>query len=247
MRIDLFTTCLTDNFFPEAAVSVVNVLRRLGLDINVAADQTCCGQPAFNTGMLDEARSVARHMLDVFDRSEVVVTPSGSCCAMVRHYYPMLLADEPKDLERARSLGSRMFEFVEFIEKVLQVDWSPWRLKYSGVATYHYSCHLRGIGLTDEVPRLLSKIDGLRLEPLEKWDQCCGFGGTFSVKYPHISGALVTDKVACVERSGAEILVVNDGGCSLNIAGLLHRRRSPVRVLHVAQILDAAMENGSRG
>jgi L-lactate dehydrogenase complex protein LldE len=244
VKVDLFTTCLTDTFFPDVAVAIVNVLRRLGVEVDVPADQTCCGQPAFNTGLFDEARAVAAHMLDVFERSETVVSPSGSCCAMVRHYYPMLFADYPKDLERARALADRLFEFVEFVEKVLHVDWRPWRLRYPVTATYHYSCHLRGLGMTDEVPRLLGKIDGLELRPLEKFDQCCGFGGTFSIKYGHISGALVKDKVDCVERTGAEVLVVNDGGCSLNIAGHMHRRGSPIRVMHIAQILDAAM-NGS--
>ncbi len=241
MNVDLFTTCLTDNFYPRVAVSVVNVLRRLGMDLDVPAEQTCCGQPAFNSGHFDEARDVALHMLDVFEHSETVVTPSGSCCAMVRHYYPMLFADHPSDLARAEALGAKLFEFVEFVEKVLRVDWRAWRLRYEASATYHYSCHLRGLGMTDEVPRLLAKIGGLELRPLEKFDQCCGFGGTFAVKYGHISEALVNDKVDCIERTGAEVLVCNDGGCTLNIAGVLHRRSSPIRVMHTAEILDAAM------
>ncbi len=243
MNVDIFTTCLTDSFFPQVAVSVVNVLRRLGIIVDVPVGQTCCGQPAFNSGLLDDARAVAAHMLDVFEQSETVVTPSGSCCAMVRHYYPMLFADYPAELERARALAAKLFEFVEFLEKVLRVDWRPWGLRYPAVATYHYSCHLRGIGMTDEVPRLLGKIEGLELLPLEKFDQCCGFGGTFAVKYGHISGAIAQDKADCVERSGAKVLVVNDGGCSLNIAGVLHRRGSPVRIMHVAQILDEAMNH----
>lgn len=241
VKVDLLTTCLTDTFFPQVAVSVVNVLRRLGLEVDVPADQTCCGQPAFNSGLLDEAREVAAHTLDVFERSEAVVTPSGSCCAMVRQHYPMLFADDPKDLARARALGAKLFEFVEFLEKVLKVDWGPRRLRYCTSATYHYSCHLRGLGMTDEVPRLLARIDGLDYRPLEKLDQCCGFGGTFSVKYGHISEALVNDKADCVERTGAEVLVCNDGGCTLNIAGLLHRRASPIRLMHAAELLDVAM------
>ncbi len=247
MKVHLFTTCLTDNFYPEVAVSVVRVLRRLGIEVDVPADQTCCGQPAFNSGLLDDARQVARHMLDVFEPCECVVTPSGSCCAMVRHYYPVLFADEPGQLARAHALGAKLFEFVEFVEKVLQVDWTPWRLHYEGSATYHYSCHLRGLGMTDEVPRLLTRIDGLDVRPLEKFDQCCGFGGTFAVKYGHISEALVNDKVDCVEQTGAEILVCNDGGCALNIAGVLHRRGSSIRLMHAAQILDAAMNGRGSG
>ncbi len=241
MNVDLFTTCLTDNFYPNVAVAVVRVLRRLGIDVDVPPDQTCCGQPAFNSGFLDEARAVARHMLDVFADSEIVVSPSASCCGMVRHYYPVLFADYPTELERAKALGNRLFEFVELLEKVLTVDWTALGLRFEGTATYHYSCHLRAIGLTDEVPRLLAHVDGLTLEPLEKFDQCCGFGGTFAVKYPHVSEALVNDKVECVERTGAEILVCNEGGCALNISGLLHRRGSAIRLMHVAEILDAAM------
>ncbi|MBN1345878.1 MAG: (Fe-S)-binding protein [Phycisphaerae bacterium] len=241
MKVDLFTTCLTDNFYPDVAASVVGVLRRLGIDVDVPADQTCCGQPAFNSGFLDEAREVAAHWLDVFEPCETIVTPSGSCCAMVRHYYPVLFADYPRDLERARTIGGRLFEFVEFVEKVLKIDWTPYQLRFDASATYHYSCHLRGIGMTDEVPRLLAKIEGLELRPLEKSDQCCGFGGTFAVKYGHISDALVGDKVDCVERTGADVLVVNDGGCALNISGVLHRRGSKIRVMHAAQILEAAM------
>lgn len=250
MKVDIFTTCLTDNFYPRVAVSVVNVLRRLGIDVDVPAGQTCCGQPAFNSGALDEARQVARHMLDVFEGSPTIVTPSGSCCAMVRHNYPILFADYPTELESARSLGARLFEFVEFIENVLRVDWRPWRLRYEASATYHFSCHLRGIGMTGEVPELLAKIDGVDYRPLEKMDQCCGFGGTFAVKYGHISEAIANDKADCIERSGADVLVCNDGGCSLNIGGVLHRRGSRVRLMHVAEILDAAMsaERGeSRG
>jgi L-lactate dehydrogenase complex protein LldE len=245
VKVDVFTTCLTDNFYPQVAVSVVNVLRRLGAEVDVPGDQTCCGQPAFNSGFFDEARQVAVHMLDVFSDSEIVVTPSGSCCAMVRHYYPVLFADYPSDLERARALAGKLFEFVEFVEKVLYVDWRPWRLRFDASATYHYSCHLRGLGMTDEVPGLLAKIDGLDYRPLEKMDQCCGFGGTFAVKYGHISEALVNDKVNCIEQTGAEMLVCNDGGCALNICGALHRRGSRVRVVHTAEILDIAMEGGS--
>jgi L-lactate dehydrogenase complex protein LldE len=246
VKVDLFTTCLTDTFYPNVATSVVNVLRRLGIEVDVPTGQTCCGQPAFNNGLFDEARKVATHMLDVFEQSETIVTPSGSCCAMVRHYYPMLFADDAGNLGRATALGTKLFEFVEFVEKVLRVDWRTWQLRYEASVTYHYSCHLRGLGMTDEVPRLLAKIEGLDYRPLEKMDQCCGFGGTFAVKYSHISEALVTDKADCVERTGADVLVCNDGGCTLNIAGLLHRRRSRVRMMHAAELLDVAMSDRGR-
>ncbi len=244
MNVDIFTTCLTDTFYPDVAVSVVNVLRRLGLRVGVPRDQTCCGQPAFNSGFMDEARQVASHMLDVFEDSELVVTPSGSCCAMVRHYYPMLFADEPEQLRRAEALAGKLYEVVEFFTRAVSVDWAPYDLHVDATATYHYSCHLRGIGLPDTaVPDLLANVRGLDLRPLEKHDQCCGFGGTFAVKYGHVSEALVNDKVDCVERTGADVLVVNDAGCALNIVGALHRRGSKIRLMHAIQILDAAMRN----
>src|SRR5689334_9094072 len=173
MRVSLFVTCLTDQFYPEVAVAVVRVLNRLGVAVDFPQDQTCCGQPAMNSGYIDEARSVAAHMIDVFDGAEAVVTPSGSCCAMVREYFPHLFEHDAGMHARAVRLADRTFEFVEYLDKVLRVDWSRWNLTYDAVATYHYSCHLRGIGMTDEATRLLSRIRGIEYRPLEKLEQCC--------------------------------------------------------------------------
>ena len=241
MRVSLFVTCLTDLFHPEAAESVVRVLRRLGVDVGFPEDQTCCGQPAINSGLTDDFRAVARRMIDVFADSAYVVTPSGSCCSIVREHYPQAFDDDPVMQPRAEAMAAKTFEFVEFLEKVLQVDWSAWNLAYPAVATYHYSCHLRGLGLTDEVDRLMSRIDGLEHRRLEKLDQCCGFGGTFAVKYPEISGAIARDKVACIEATGADLLVCNEGGCSMNIVGACRRQGVRIEVKHIAQILDEAM------
>jgi L-lactate dehydrogenase complex protein LldE len=241
MTVSLFVTCLTDLFYPDVAVSVVRVLRRLGLKVTFPRAQTCCGQPALNTGYLDDARSVAARMIDVFQDAEVVVTPSGSCCSIVREHYPHLFENDPAMHERAVALAGRTFEFVEFLEKRLRVDWSRWNLRYPAVGTYHYNCHLRGIGMTDEAVRLLSRIDGFEYRPLEKMEQCCGFGGTFAVKYGDISGAMVRDKVDCIRATGADLLICNDGGCTMNIAGAARRAGLNLRVLHIAQILDAAL------
>ncbi len=241
MKVSLFVTCLTDLFYPDVAVSVVRVLRRLGVDVDFPKKQTCCGQPALNSGCGDDFRAVAARMIDVFEDSELVVTPSGSCCSIVREYFPVTFKDDPVMNRRAVALAGKTFEFIEFLEKKLRPDWSKWDLEFPGVVTYHYSCHLRGIGITDEAIRMLRRFRGLEYRQLEKMDQCCGFGGTFSVKYGEISGAMVRDKVANIRKTGAEILVVNDGGCTMNIAGACRREGFEIKVMHIAQMIDQAM------
>lgn len=243
MTVSLFVTCLTDLFYPDVAECVVRILRRLGHRVEFPYDQTCCGQPALNSGYMDEFRKVAARAIKVFENAETVVTPSGSCCSIVREYYPHVFKDDPAMHARAVAMAGKTFEFVEFVEKVLKVDWSPWRLRYPGVGTYHYSCHHRGIGLAPEtIIGLLQKIEAFDYRPMEKLDQCCGFGGTFAVKYPDISGAIVRDKVACIRASGAELLVCNDGGCTMNIMGACRREGVNIQVRHIAQIIDAAMQ-----
>lgn len=241
MDVSLFVTCLTDLFYPEAAVATVRVLRRLGCRVNFPQGQTCCGQPALNSGHLAEARQVAAHMINVFEKSDVVVSPSGSCTAMVREHFAHLFEGDPRMAARAEALAEKTYEFVEFLEKKLKVDWSRWKLKSSGSVTYHYSCHLRGLGMTDEAVRLLNRIEGIDYRPLRDMDQCCGFGGTFSVKYGDISGQMARDKMECIGETQADTLMCNDGGCALNIAGMCHREKQSTRIRHVAQILDDAM------
>jgi len=242
MNVSLFVTCLTDLFYPDVAESVVRVLSRLGHKVDFPASQTCCGQPALNSGFLDEARAIAVRMMDVFESAETVVTPSASCCSIVREYYPYLTKDDPVLHARAQAMADKTFEFVEFLEKKLQVDWSAWNLSYPAVATYHYSCHNRGIGITDEAVKLLCKFKDLDYRQLEKMEQCCGFGGTFSVKFGDISGALVRDKVKCIKETGAKLLVVNDGGCAMNIVGQCKREGYEIEAKHIAQLLDEAMQ-----
>ncbi len=246
MRVSLFVTCLTDLYYPQVAESVVRVLHRLGVDCDFPAGQTCCGQPALNSGYLDEARAVALRMIDVFADSPTVVTPSGSCCAMVREYFPHLLKDSPADYRRAQAMAAKTFEFTEFLQKQLKVDWSAWDLPYPGVATFHYSCHNRGIGMSvEDILGLLRQFRGLEYRPLVKAEQCCGFGGTFAVKFGEISGAMVQDKIDCVKATGANTLICNDGGCTLNIAGAMHRQGVDIQVEHVASMLDRAMQAGN--
>lgn len=249
MQISLFVTCLTDLFYPDVAECVVRVLRRLGHRVDFPTAQTCCGQPAINSGFLDEARSVAGRMMDVFEDAETVVTPSGSCCSIVREYYPHLFEHDPTMHARAVAMANKTFEFTEFLQKRLKVDWSKWDLRCpAATATFHYSCHNRGIGMTPEdVLGLLNEFRDLDYRPLEKMEQCCGFGGTFSVKHGDISGSMVRDKIACIKATGATLLVCNDGGCSMNIGGAARREGLDIEIRHIAQLLDQAMSNGQAG
>ncbi|MHC4993665.1 MAG: (Fe-S)-binding protein [Planctomycetota bacterium] len=243
MKVSLFVTCLTDTFYPRVGEAVVRVLEKLGCELDFPAAQTCCGQPMFNTGCHDEARKLARNLITVFEDSEVVVSPSGSCCAMIREYYAHeLFKDDPHWRGRAETLAAKTYEFAEFLLNVLRVDLKElgcvWPGEEAAVkTTYHYSCHLRGLGMTDEAVRLLSMIRGVDYVPLVKSEQCCGFGGTFAVKYPEISGSMVADKVSCVSDTGADVLVCNDGGCALNIEGALRRNGKAVTTKHIAQII----------
>ncbi len=247
MRVSLFVTCLTDLYYPDVAECVVRILHRLGHEVEFIEDQTCCGQPALNSGYMDEFKAIAGRMIRLFENAEVVVTPSGSCCSIVREYYPQTFQDDPVMHAKAVAMAAKTFEFVEFLQKKLKVDWSRWNLRYSGSATYHYSCHHRGIDMSpDDVLGLIRELKGIDLRPLEKMDQCCGFGGTFAVKYGDISGAMVQDKVDCVKATGATTLICNDGGCTLNIAGALRRQGIEVEVKHIAELLDAAMADGTR-
>ena len=243
-NVSLLITCLTDTFYPRAGEAVVRVLEHLGCAVDFPESQTCCGQPMFNTGCHGDARDLARRMVDVFEDAEAVVTPSGSCCAMIRDYYHELLKDDPAYRDRADALIGKTYEFAEYLLNVLKVDlgelgcrWGDPAADATPMATYHYSCHLRGLGMRDEAVRLLKQIDGLRYVPLEKTEQCCGFGGTFAVKFPEVSGALVRDKTDRIRESGADMLICNDAGCSLNITGSLHRRGIGVRTKHIAELI----------
>lgn len=247
MRVSLFVTCLTDLFYPPVAESLVRILHRLGVKVDFPADQTCCGQPALNSGFTDEARSIAGRMIRVFEDSELVVSPSGSCCSVVREYYPRLFKDDPQMLPKAQAMADKTYDFLELLTKKLNVDWSKWNLSFPGVATYHYSCHNREIGITPEdTEKMLAHIGDLEYRRLEKIDQCCGFGGTFAVKQADISGAMVRDKVACIKATGANILICNDAGCTMNIVGACRREGMEIEPLHLAQIVDRAMVNGGK-
>jgi L-lactate dehydrogenase complex protein LldE len=237
MRISLLVTCLGDALFPEVGVATVRLLRRLGVAVEFPAAQTCCGQPHFNSGFADGARDLARHTIRTFAGEQLVVAPSGSCAAMVKLEYPELFREEPAWHIRAEDLARRTHELSSFLVNVLGVE--DVGARFEGKVTYHMACHLRGLGLLTEPERLLHKVRGLEYVPLERADECCGFGGSFAVRYPEVSGAMVRDKATFIEQTGAATVVTTDAGCLMNVAGCLQRRGSPVRVLHLAQVLDS--------
>jgi L-lactate dehydrogenase complex protein LldE len=228
-------TCLGDAFFPDAGVATVRVLRRLGVEVDFPQAQTCCGQPHFNSGFHDNARALARHTIEAFAGDHLVVTPSGSCAAMVKLEYPELFHDDVRWLALARALAKRTHELSDYLVNVLGIE--DVHARFDGKVVYHMACHLRGLGIKSEPERLLQKVRGLELIPLERYDECCGFGGSFSVRYPGISGAMVNDKAAFIEKSGADAVVATDAGCLMNIGGCLRRRGSKVKILHLAEVL----------
>jgi L-lactate dehydrogenase complex protein LldE len=235
-HVTLFIQCLVDGFQPQVGEAMVKVLRRLGLPLSYPTTQTCCGQPAFNSGYRAEATVAARRFIEIFEGSEVIVCPSGSCVHMVRHHYPLLFAADPAWHERARRVADRTFEFSEFLVDVLGVD--DLGAVYTGRVTYHDSCHLsRGLGVREQPRRLLGKVRGIDFAEMNESDRCCGFGGSFSVKYPRISEAMLQDKVRYIRDCGADTVVGCDMGCLMNIQGLLSRLNLPVKTMHIAEIL----------
>ena len=236
IKASIMITCLGDVFFPEVGVAMVKVLRGLGVTVDFPEAQTCCGMPLFNSGYRDEAARVAARTVDVFARSEHVVVPSGSCAWMVKEEYPGLLRDDPQRAGAARALASRTRELSQFLVEVLGVRSVPSRFR--GVVTYHDSCHLlRGLGESRSPRTLLEGVPGVELVELPGSDECCGFGGSFSVRLPEVSSAILDKKLDNVERTGADCLVACDGGCLMQMAGGLSRRSSRVRALHLAQVL----------
>jgi L-lactate dehydrogenase complex protein LldE len=236
MKASLFITCLVDQFCPQVGVSMVRVLRRLGVEIGFPMAQTCCGQPAYNSGFQAEARTLAERFITVFEDSEHVVAPSGSCTGMVKVFYPDLFKHDPAWPKRARELASRTHEFSEFLVNVLGVE--DVGATFSGKVALHQSCHLlRELNVRTEPERLLRKVRGLKLVPLDRAEMCCGFGGLFSIKYPHISGGIMQEKIDSIKKSGADFVVASDAGCLMHIAGGLSRQAIATKTLHIAEVL----------
>lgn len=240
MNVSLFVTCLGETFFQEAAKDMVEVLERLGCNIDLPRGQVCCGQPAYNSGYRKEAKKAAKQMIETFENSEYIVAPSGSCAGMFKEY-PKLFQDEPAWEVRAQQVADRTYEFTQFIVKVLGV--TDVGASYPAKATYHTSCHMTRLLGEREAPfTLLEHVKGLELEPLSNHYDCCGFGGTFSVKMAPISERMVDEKIKHVEDTGAEVLISADPGCIMNIHGRINRHGKPIQVKHIAQILNSRVQ-----
>ena len=235
-RIGLFVTCLVDLFRPSVGFAAVKLLEDAGCRVEVPRAQTCCGQPAYNSGDRHDAAAIARQTIAAFEGFDYLVAPSGSCAAMIKEHYPALLQDNPDWQARAETLSGRTHELVSFLTDVLKVD--SVAASYPARATYHDSCSgLRELKVRAQPRRLLASVAGLELAELPEGEACCGFGGTFCVKYPAISNEMVSAKADCIESTGAELLLAGDLGCLLNMAGKLKRRGSKVRARHVAEVL----------
>ena len=240
MRVSLFVTCLVDQLFPRVGEAMAATLRRLRCEVTFNEAQTCCGQPAFNTGYRAEARALAEHFVRVFERerADFIVAPSGSCTAMVRNFYGELFHAPGDEAWRARleSVRTRVREFSEFLVGELGVE--DVGARFEGRVTYHDACHLlRELRIAEEPRRLIRAVRGVEFVEMEAPDTCCGFGGTFAVKYAEISNSILQEKLARIARSGADAVVANDSSCLMQIAGGLSRAGSPVKTMHLAELL----------
>jgi L-lactate dehydrogenase complex protein LldE len=237
--VQLFITCLTDVFFPGTGEAVVEILQRLGLHVDFAREQTCCGQPQFNAGLGKNAREVAEHTIRVFENTEGdIVTPSGSCAHHLRHNYPELFEDDPDWSPRAKALAGRVYEFTEYLVDRLGV--TDLGAHWDGLLTYHPSCHtLRGINVDKQPRALLQHVAGATLVDLPNPQECCGFGGIMSVEHPELSAEWLKRKIKNLEATKSPTLVVTDTGCLMHIAGGLHRQGKSQRVMHIAEVLNS--------
>jgi L-lactate dehydrogenase complex protein LldE len=236
MKPFLFVTCLVDQLFPEVGIGLVKVLQRLGIEILFPPEQTCCGQLAFNNGFWQKAKILAKRFISTFEQADAIIIPSGSCTSMIKIYYPILFKDDPDLLLRAQAVGVKVYEFSEFLVKVLGIR--EVGAAYNGRVTYHDSCHLlQELRIYEEPRKLLASVKGIKLIEMENSAVCCGFGGIFSIKNHEISKTILRDKINKIIASGAEAVVANDIGCLMHIAGGLSRQNIPLRTLHLAQVL----------
>lgn len=239
-RVALFVTCLVDLFRPSVGFAAVKLLESAGCSVYVPKDQTCCGQPAFNSGYVEDARRMARRVMDTFEDYDYTVLPSGSCAAMMKHHYPELFTNDPPLAKRARCYSEKVFELVSFLTDIRKVETVPG--SFNGSITYHDSCSgLRKLGIKKQPRRLLRSIPGLQLIEMKHPEVCCGFGGTFSVKFPEISGRMAGNKAWDIQATGADMVLAGDMGCILNISAALKGLNAKVEAIHVAEIL-AGME-----
>ena len=245
-RVSLFVTCIVDMIYPQTGMSVVDILEHVGVEVDFPPDQTCCAQPAFNSGYRDEARTVAKHFFKAFKDAEVIVTPSGSCAAMVRHEYPHLFRPEDgDDYERAQRMAAITWEFSEFLVDGLGIANLDLALPERQSFALHDACHgLRGLGLGQSARDLIAHLGNADLQELNECEVCCGFGGLFSVKMPELSNAMLENKVGNINASEADTIVTGDVSCMTQINGGLSRQKSEKRVIHLADVLAMGLPEG---
>jgi L-lactate dehydrogenase complex protein LldE len=240
-RVALFVTCLVDLIRPQVGFAALRTLEAAGCTVVVPTGQTCCGQPALNSGARDEAAAIAKRTIALLEGHDAVVVPSGSCAATIRVHYPELFEHDPLWLPRAQAIAAKTYEIMAYLDEIR--GWRP-DTALSATATYHDSCSgLRELGVKAQPRRLLKGVAGLSLKPLKGEETCCGFGGTFCAKYPAISNAIVTEKADAIDASDADLLLAGDLGCLMNMAGKLHREGSSVRAFHAIEVI-AGMGDG---
>lgn len=243
--VSLFVTCVVDRVYPQTGIAVVEILERLGIAVDFPPGQTCCGQPAFNSGYWDDARGVAQQFLSAFENAEVILTPSGSCASMVRHYFPQLFAEDERWRQRAERAASITWEFSEYLVDGLGIVELGARLPQMNVA-FHDACHgLRLMGLRDQIRQLAEAIDGVAISELVDAEQCCGFGGLFALKMAEISAAMADEKAENIAAGGIQRVITSDCGCLTQLNGRLSRRGEEPCVQHIAELLLEGMQYAS--
>ncbi|MFL6562878.1 MAG: (Fe-S)-binding protein [Bacillus sp. (in: firmicutes)] len=236
MKVTLFATCIVDMFQSNVGKATVELLERLGCEIDFPESQVCCGQPSYNSGYVKESKEAMKRMIDTFIDAEYIVSPSGSCITMF-HEYPHIFKDDPVWEPKAKKLAEKSFELTQFIVDVMKIE--DVGARFEGSVTYHTSCHMtRLLGVKKAPMVLLSNVKGLKFTELPGKEQCCGFGGTFSIKMAQISEQMVDEKVRHVEETGAEYLIGADAACLMNIGGRIDRVGKPIKVLHIAEVLN---------
>lgn len=240
-KVGLFVTCLVDLFRPNVGFSAVELLEAAGCEVHVPRAQTCCGQPAYNSGDKADTKEIAKQVLDTFSEFDFVVAPSGSCAAMIKKHYPEVFEDEPEMLAKFNALSEKTYELVSFLTDVMFITQTPG--EFSGSVTYHDSCSgLRELGVKEQPRKLLKNMDGVDVREMNDSEVCCGFGGTFCVKYSDISNAMVSKKTKNIDDTGADMLLAGDIGCLMNMAGKLKRQGSKTQVRHVAEVLAGKLD-----
>lgn len=240
-QVGLFVTCLVDAMRPAIGFAAVRTLEAAGVDVHVPTAQTCCGQPAFNSGAMHEARTLAEQVIREFEAFDYVVAPSGSCAGSIKTHYGQLFQNDPDWLRRCQQLEAKTYEITDFLANVM--DWRPSGVSLQATATYHDSCSgLRELGVKAQPRALLDAVEGLDILPLKGEEACCGFGGTFCVKFPEISTAIAAEKTTRIKETGADLLLAGDLGCLMNMAGKLSREDANIRCFHVIEALAGMAE-----